>query len=739
MLPDPDKLKEAIQQRNRELALLNWVGQVFSSRFDLEQVLRTVLAEMRDLLGVTGTSFWLVFPETGELVCQQASGPGSEALRGWRLAPGQGITGVVARTGESLIIQDTWADKRHFRGAEKETGLLVRSLISIPVRSQGAVIGVLNLVDTHIGRFNQDDLRLLESLVASATIAMENARLHTAVQAELAERHRAELALQQLNEELEWRVNERTQALQESEARFRRVITSISDHIYMTEITASGERRNLYLSPNVETLTGYPRQKLLADWHFWSASVIHPEDTAMAADHAQRLVESQGGEIEYRLIRADNRVIWVRDSARVEHQGASKIVYGIVGDITARKQAEAELWQHRDHLEDLIRDRTRDLAALYEVTATTNRFIDLQLILDHVLEKALEVMRSQVGLLHLIDEDGETLRLAAHQGLSSDFSRLLRSQPPEETLWQQVIRSNQTMVIPDLLADIQPFQATYPQATPAYIGVPIQAKGRTVGVLSVFGETIQKFSAEDIALLAAIADHIGVAVDNAHLRQWAEAAAVMEERQRLARELHDSVTQSLYSLTLFAAAAQHSTDVADLAEARHYLGRLGETAQQALREMRLLIYELRPPALEQEGLTGALRRRLDTVERRAGMEIDLSVEIPVELPARLEMGLYGIAQEALNNVLKHAMATRVTVTIGVQDDLLSLEVADNGRGFDSSSLAESRGIGLSSMQERTEKLGGQFLITSRPGMGTRVRVTFQTPAPADSPDQEVLK
>jgi signal transduction histidine kinase len=243
-----------------------------------------------------------------------------------------------------------------------------------------------------------------------------------------------------------------------------------------------------------------------------------------------------------------------------------------------------------------------------------------------------------------------------------------------------------------------------------------------LGVLSVFGEAIQKFSAEDIALLAAIANHVGVAVDSAQLRQRAEHAAVMEERQRLARELHDSVTQSLYSLTLFAEAGMDSARAADLGRIEHYLSRIGENALQALKGMRLLIFELRPLALRQEGLVGALRQRLEAVERRAGVETQLVAETPFELPAHVETGLYGIAQEALNNVLRHSAATRVTVRLGADDEGLLLEVIDNGQGFELGSVGDPRGMGLASMQERVEKLAGSLRIVSKPGQGTSIQV-----------------
>jgi PAS domain S-box-containing protein len=398
--------------------------------------------------------------------------------------------------------------------------------------------------------------------------------------------------------------------------------------------------------------------------------------------------------------------------------------------IAERTRVEAEIQALNATLERRVVSRTRDLTALYEVTATINEFIDLQATLDRLLEKTLEIVGSRVGLLHLLDEDGGTLRLAVQQGLPPGLASYLKAQSQENALWDRVMNDNQTLVVPDLLSTIGDqgtTQPAYPGAVPTYIGVPIHAKGRLLGVLSVFGESVQKFSAEDIALLAVIADHVGVALETARLRRRAEQAAVMEERQRLARDLHDSVTQALYSLTLFAEAGQDSIHAADLPQAEHYLGRLGETAQQALREMRLLIYELRPLTLQQEGLAGALRQRLESVERRARVETQLVVDAPLELPADLEQVLYRIAQEALNNALKHSAATHVAIHIGMKDGVLRLEVIDNGQGFDLEAFKDRTGIGLASMRERAESLGGQLLIDSHPGQGTCVEVLIPLP------------
>jgi len=222
----------------------------------------------------------------------------------------------------------------------------------------------------------------------------------------------------------------------------------------------------------------------------------------------------------------------------------------------------------------------------------------------------------------------------------------------------------------------------------------------------------------------------------------AEEMAVLQERNRLARELHDSVTQSLHSSTLLAEAGQRVAGSGDIERARGYLIRLGEISQQALKEMRLLVYELRPLGLSGVGLVGALQQRLDAVERRSGVEVQLSLEEELELPANIEEELFRIAMEALNNALKHANPTTLTVTLRKEDDCdipcIELSIMDDGIGFDPEMKDDEGGLGLISMGERIEKLGGELTILSAPGEGTQVKACVDLKTSQSSPEaQEV--
>ena len=202
----------------------------------------------------------------------------------------------------------------------------------------------------------------------------------------------------------------------------------------------------------------------------------------------------------------------------------------------------------------------------------------------------------------------------------------------------------------------------------------------------------------------------------------AQAQSAIEERQRLARDLHDSVTQTLFSLTLIAEATRRLAQNGQMDQVIAQTERLGELSQQSLKEMRLLLFELRLPVLEREGLAKALQHRLDAVEKRAGVDANLIVENVDRLPVLIEEGFFYMAYEALNNSLKHAAATKTTVSLRAADGIVELQVVDNGKGFDIQSVSETGGMGLANLKDRAQKLKAQLEITSIPEKGTSIKI-----------------
>jgi PAS domain S-box-containing protein len=464
-----------------------------------------------------------------------------------------------------------------------------------------------------------------------------------------------------------------------------------------------------------EQISGYSREQVIGHSQVWNWLYPDEEYRNSIMARSATLVEKDETleyfETSIRCKNGDIKIISWNSRSLLNDQGA---VYGAITfgyDITDRKRAE-----------EALRKAHNEISALYNVASVASASLDLDTILERSLDRVLATMKSDEGAIHLWDEQGQTLCLAAQQGIPPDIIDQIDSVTPGSGPVGWVFEHGKPLMTSNTAIDPRAPQTIQIGPLHTYVGVPMRAKGKVLGVFSVLGKAGHQFQVEEMTLLASIADQVGVAVEHARLYQQAEQLAVMEERERLARDLHDSVTQSLYSLTLFAEAGRRLIETGDLKRAERYLTRLGETAQDTLKEIRLLVYELRPSVLEQEGLVGAIQQRLGAVERRAGVRAHLLVDDAIQLPAPVEEGLYRIAQEALNNALKHAAASSVTVRIWAMDGHVELTVADNGIGFVSDATGKEGGLGLATMQERAEKLGGTLQIVSAPQAGTRVSV-----------------
>jgi signal transduction histidine kinase len=228
-------------------------------------------------------------------------------------------------------------------------------------------------------------------------------------------------------------------------------------------------------------------------------------------------------------------------------------------------------------------------------------------------------------------------------------------------------------------------------------------------------------------MLESLAHRAGMAIENARLYERAQQAATLEERQRLARELHDAVTQTLFAASLIGDALPNVWRV-DINAAEQALTELRRLTWGALAEMRTLLLELRPAALANSSLTDLLRQLGDAVSGRSQVKVEFQSKGQRQLPVDVRVAFYRVAQEALNNILKHAAATRVTVSVRFMVHGVRLIVADNGRGFDISSVPQGR-LGLGIMHERASAIGATLLVESRSGGGTRVQLVWRDASP----------
>jgi signal transduction histidine kinase len=365
------------------------------------------------------------------------------------------------------------------------------------------------------------------------------------------------------------------------------------------------------------------------------------------------------------------------------------------------------------------RQRADELDALRTTMAEITAELDLPILLQAIVERAAGLLDATGGELGLYDEASQELRIVVSYNLGQEYVGT-RHRLGEGAMGR-VAATGEPLILEDYQAwegRLEPYAHIR-----GALAAPLKVGERLVGVFTtVTTDPERQFTPADLHLLGLFAQQAAIAIENARLYQQARQLAVVEERHRLARDLHDSVTQSLYGMTLYSEAAAGQLSLGHLDRVEEHLQELRHTAQEALTEMRLLIYELRPPVLEEEGLAAALQARLLSVEERAGLKTELRLEVESELPAHLEEGLYRIAQEALNNALKHARARNITVHLAQNEHRLSLEIRDDGIGFNPVTANKGGGVGLSVMQERAAELGARLTIESEPGTGSRVLV-----------------
>jgi PAS domain S-box-containing protein len=502
------RAEEALEKRTRALALLNQASQSFSATLNPEQVLAAVLEEVRNLLDITASSIWIVDPETQELVCRQATGPGRDVVSGWRLAPRTGIAGWVAHHGESLIVADALADERHFKGIDEQTGVLLRSILSVPLRAKQTVIGVLQASDTRVGHFDAADLALLESLAASAAIAIENARLYQQAQQEIGERKQVEEAL----------------------AAERTLLRAIID-ILPTLVYAKDTACRKFLSNRVDLeYTGASAEaEVLGKTDF----DFYPEDMAAQFYARDRAIIETGQPVidyEHSIVTADGRWRWLLTSKVPLRDSAGQVI-GLVGvgrDITERKQAEEALKRRATQME-LINDIGSEIAAVAE--------------LDSVLERAAHLVQENFGYHHvalftLDHERGELVMRARSGGFAHLFPPQHRIRLGEGMVgW--VAAHGETLLANDVDAEPR-YTNFYPGVLPtrAELSVPIRVGTEIVGAIDVQSEQPGAFDENDLLVIETLADEIAVAIENARLYQ-----ELRQHAEELERRVQERTTQ----------------------------------------------------------------------------------------------------------------------------------------------------------------------------------------------------
>jgi PAS domain S-box-containing protein len=520
------------------------------------------------------------------------------------------------------------------------------------------------------------------------------------------------------------------EGLPEGEARFIRLAENSSDIIFRYRHKPT--RGFDYVNPAVTAITGYTPEEYYANPDL-AQSVVHPEDRHLL-EAATSAATSLPPSLTFRVVRKDGGIVWVE--RRVIHilDEANEIVAleGIVRDITQRVLTQQTL-------EQLVEDRTREIErrrqvaeSLRETLAVLNSERSAAEILDHIVGQALALLGADAAAIYGIDQPAQILRIRSARGLDPDYVANMEI-PVGTAPVGEAVAYRRPVAVADLRKGIQEVSNKLDPRKRALLdvllsqyaalaAVPLIVKGEAYGGLVVYYRTPREFSHEELALTAALGDQAALTIENARLRAHLQEAAAAAERNRLARDLHDSVSQTLFSVNLIAGVVPRLWE-RNPEEGRRRLAELRQLARGALAEMRTLLLELRPAALLEMQLGDLLQQLAEATTGHSRLPIVVTAEGQGTIPPDIQMALYRIAQEALNNVVKHAEATSSTLTVRWSPSYANLVISDDGQGFDPMRVPQAH-FGLEIMRERADGIGAALSVNTRAEGGTIVEVNW---------------
>jgi PAS domain S-box-containing protein len=480
-------------------------------------------------------------------------------------------------------------------------------------------------------------------------------------------------------------------------------------------LVLSDDQRLIYFNEAAARLFGYKPDEVLGrpldvliPGRFIQSHQAHVRHFAAGPEHSRYMADRQPLVGRHK----DGHEIPLEISISRQSRAGVTTLAAVVHDLTERRQA-------LQLLEQRVEERTRELErrrqvaeGLHEVLVILNSNRPLTDILAYILDRAIDVLAADAGAILQRAPGGQSLAVVEARTLpnADRFAALLAPCCADPV-------GRQPLFIPDL--------AGWPDDLPGgwghagVLAVPLFIHDEPYGVQALCFLAARAVPAEALDLAAMFGQQAALAIENGRLQAQVQAAAAQEERQKLARDLHDSVSQTIYGIALSIRTARQLLD-RDAAQAAQPLEYGMTLAEAALAEMRALIFELRPEALEQEGLVGAIGKHVAALQARHGLAVSLDLGDEPRVSMAVKEALYRVTQEALQNVLRHAGASRVVVRLVADRRGLLWEVQDDGQGFDASQPFPGH-LGLRSMRERVEQVGGVWETVSMPGRGVRLR------------------
>jgi GAF domain-containing protein len=702
-------------QTHRELrrrdALRKVVASI-SSELDLDSLLGRVVANAVELLEGTSGVISLIDRDGAARVRAVHNLP--EHMVGALLAPGEGITGQVLATRQAVVVEHYGKDlpKPLVEAGKAEAG------VAVPVWWQGQLMGVFGVLAEDRARiFNAQDREVMELLANHVAIAIENARLYGEVRDRLAEVTGLQAASAALAEEL---LPERALRVLAQQALSLSGAATVSIEL----LREGGRELEVQVAVGEHALElasmRVPVEGSLAGTAVSSGrpQIVRPASSDGICPEGLTPAERTSARSLLVLpLRARGRTLGTL-SAYTHHPDA---FHSRQVELLATFANQAAISLDNARLYGELHSRLEEMVGLQRLGTLLLEEHDFDRVLQSICQQLQRLTDAGGVGLALLEEDPRFLEMRTVVGPSADVLRGARI-PTEGSFAAEALRTNRSQRSDDAQNDPRGYKKSLILGnTRTILSVPMKTRQRTVGVLSVYNKEGEGgFTERDAELATFFANQAAAAIENARLYEQTREYAVVEERNRLARDLHDSVTQSLFSVTLLAEAALSLLD-RDPAKARERLERANELAAGALAEMRALIFQLRPMTLQEDGLISALKKHLSALHSRHGSVVELQVTGTARrLSAPIEDAAFGIIQETLNNVVKHANATHTQVFLDFGPDALGVTTVDDGVGFDPTAPSVTPTLGMSSMRERAANIGARLVVQSAPNAGTRI-------------------
>lgn len=731
-------LEWRVQERTQELSTLLEVSHNVASTLELESLLDLILDQLRTVVDYTESAIFILEDDELSLLTYQGPSRLQNALQMKLSQQELKAYPELFSLQKPVIIENTQDNSnlvqtfRHvFKDSEGSIFEHVQSWTWIPLIIKEQVIGALSLSHNEPNHYSPEKAQLILAFANQAVVAIENARLYSKVKQHSSQLEALFLVQQAITSRLDLQA-----ILQLVADAARRLTAARLSVVYLRDgsdlriAAISGEYgTNLHIGkriPIIDSLIGT------------SLRASHPITIKDIQDYSRVDVDAikQLGIRCYMAVPLVSifdaiGVIAVGDEKPRRFDSEHEQMLTMLAASAVIGLENARLYLKEQERRKEAEQKRRVAESLRGMLTVLNSDRSVGEILNHIVSQASLILNAKASAVFRLYE--ETFAIQASQGLSSPAAVQL-SEAMSTSFIHQKLLTGQPLVLSNLndVSQLYSVQAKEEldrlliNGYQAFLAVPLTVKEETYGSLALYYNEPREFSDEEIGLAITFCEQATLAIENARLQAQVEEAAVIAERNRLARELHDAVTQSLFSASLIADIIPRLWD-RDQGEGRKRIEELRQLTRGALAEMRTLLLELRPAALTEAQLSESLRHLVNAVNSRTQTIVSLEIQQTCFLPAEVKVGLYRITQEALNNVVKHARADEATVILQCNREQVTLIIQDNGRGFDIEKVP-SEHLGLGIMHERAESVGAALKLQSKPEQGTTVEVVWPDPS-----------